>query len=123
MSHIERKIEAIVTAIIAEAAMVETRDYLLRGRRFANDSDESVMDLWVRAFVAWVDDDPGKPGRVQSQMDDAAAELGLRNIELPVDRVHEAVDKMFALGRSIDPNDVDLDQAIEDQLRKHRRPN
>jgi hypothetical protein len=56
-------------------------------------------------------------------MDDAAAELGLRNIELPVDRVRDAVEKMFALNRSIDPDDVDLDQAIKEQLRKHRQPN
>jgi hypothetical protein len=55
------QIEAIVMAIVAEASMMETRDYLLRGRRFANGSDETVTALWASAFVAWVDN-PGRLG-------------------------------------------------------------
>ena len=108
-------------AILADAALAETRDYLLRVRRFADDSDDTVRRLWARAFTAWVDN-PRHPGW-QCQMDDAGAELGLRNVALPIDRVRAAADKLIALNLAADPGEIELRPAIAEQLRQRRQPN
>ena len=61
---------------------IETRDYLARGRHFEKLSPDQLNDGWEGAFRRWLSRH-GDP----RETDDYAAELRLRELELPYERV------------------------------------
>ena len=74
------RIDAIVQAFLDHQAMEETRSYLERGRRFEDLTVDDLGKGWAAAFTAVCADGDG--GR-QTDLEDLAAELGLRNLERP----------------------------------------
>jgi hypothetical protein len=79
----------LATAFLASELMDETRDYLARGRRFETLSSDQLNDEWERAFRSWFSrrDDP-------REMNDCDAELRLRNVEPPYERVERELKQM-----------------------------
>jgi hypothetical protein len=69
---------------LQHAQMNETRDYVERGRALASQTDDEVKSVWVAMFEKWFDEKTPENAR---NMDDAAAELRLRDLEPPYDRV------------------------------------
>jgi hypothetical protein len=74
--------DSLINAVLASALMDETASYLARGRAFQTLRPIELQDRWVNAFRRWISSQGDS-----SEMDDLAAELRLRNMPLPSDRV------------------------------------
>jgi hypothetical protein len=74
--------------------MNETRDYVARGRAFEGREDTELIDLWVAAFEKlFITRGP----EAKLMVDDIQAELRLRKIEPPEDRIPKTIlEKMDA---------------------------
>jgi hypothetical protein len=94
--------------------MNETRAYIERGRRLERFSDQDVLDAWVAAFER----------EDARNMEDAAAELRLRGIEEPHERVRPKIDVLKAEIERLAPDaqPEGLDQRIKDFLAALRGP-
>ena len=83
--------EAIVNAFLQHKSLEQTRDYLVRGRRFAKLDVAQLNEDWIIAVRSWL---AHKDRTNERMMDDLAAELRLRGIEPPYVAVeHELADR------------------------------
>jgi hypothetical protein len=73
------------------ALMEETRLYVERGRNLKDRSDEDVLNVCVATIERWF---PDRSEPNQQAMNDAMAELRLRGLDLPEDRLKPLLDKM-----------------------------
>jgi len=76
--------EALLRAMMDSAAMDETRDYLTRGRAHAHVPEDALKDNWVKAFKTWF---LSRDKLAQRDADDLTAELRLRRLEPPYERI------------------------------------
>jgi hypothetical protein len=83
--------DAFISAMIESAEMDETRDYLTRGRAHAKLSDDDLRDTWVIAFRRWFLS--RGPAEVRDA-NDLAAELRLRDVIPPYERIQAESDAM-----------------------------
>jgi len=111
---------ALAEAYLQHELMNEMKDYLDRGRRFERLTIPELNKTWIIAFRRFV----AKDRTVIREMDDLAAELRLRNLELPLDSVRaEALqlrDEVKRLGPDA-PSDG-LDERIRAFLAKRKKP-
>ena len=84
---------AIVHAFLQNKSMDHTRDYLSRGRRFAQLDVRQVNQNWVAAVRSWL---ARKDPTNELIMDDLASELGLRQVEPPYGAVKHELMQRFA---------------------------
>jgi hypothetical protein len=84
---------ALVDEFLAHELMNETADYVRRGRRYLSLPLSELNDRWIPAFRDAVSN--GMVDRVVD-MDDLAAELRLRGLDPPFDRVADEVEKLTA---------------------------
>jgi hypothetical protein len=80
--------EELADTVLAAAAMEETEDYLVRGRRFERLTVETLRQRWIAAFKAWCRD---RNLQLQREFDDAAAVLRLRGEEPPLETVQDEI--------------------------------
>jgi hypothetical protein len=101
--------------------MNETRAYIERGRVFKSLSAEKVLDTWIAMFERWFGERTDRNGR---DMDDAAAEIRLRGLEMPYDRVKEKTLALQAevLRRGPEDDSPEIDRKIDDFLDARRKP-
>ena len=85
--------DADAVAALRHAEMRETQDYVERGRALAGHTDEQVKDVCAATFEKHFAKPTKESGR---NMDDAGAELRLRKIDLPVERVQATFDALQA---------------------------
>jgi len=78
-------------SFLQHALMEETRSYVERGRALKDHSDSAVADIWVATVERWFE---ARTSETQRQMDDASAELRLRDIKEPADRVASLLAQM-----------------------------
>jgi hypothetical protein len=118
---VNEKDDDISAEYLHHALMNETRDYLARGRRLAASSDQEVQNVWVAAFERWFEQKTAENVR---NMDDAAAELRLRNLEPPYDRVKAKTEELQAAIQRLGPNapSASLDQTIDEFLVARSKP-
>jgi hypothetical protein len=84
-------VDAFISAMIESAEMDETRDYLTRGRAHAKLSDDVLRGSWVKAFRRWF----LWRGLAEARdANDFAAELRLRNVMPPYERIRAESDAM-----------------------------
>jgi hypothetical protein len=76
---------------LQEALKDQAGAYLERGRVHENCGDDELMDVWVSAFELWFETRSGHTGR---DMDDVAAEIRLRRLNIPYDRVKLKIDQL-----------------------------
>ena len=86
---------------LQHAQMNETQDYVERGRALASQTDDEVKSVWVGMFERWFDE---KTAENRRNMDDAAAELRLRDLEPPYDRVKAKTDELQAEIKRLGPD-------------------
>jgi len=86
------KDEDQVLAYLQNQSLLETQDYLRRGRRFHQTTSSELGDLWVLSFSKWVVE--RKPD-LQQDWQDVAAEYRLRGSEPPFDRVRQSFDELI----------------------------
>jgi hypothetical protein len=75
----------------------ETQSYLERGRRLQGLTDVQLASKWVVDFNAWRTSraDQNDPGN-SVELDDTAAELKLRDVPPPYDRVQDDIKAIIA---------------------------
>jgi hypothetical protein len=86
---------------LQHAQMNQTRDYVERGRGLEQHTDEELKAVWAATFEKHFAEPTKESAR---NMNDAAAELRLRNIDLPVERVQETFDAIQAALREAGPD-------------------
>ena len=102
--------EAIVNAFLQHKGMQETQDYLVRGRRFDKLDVGRLNKDWIIAVRSWLAHKHGTKGRM---MDDLAAELRLRGLELP----YGAVEQELA-DRSSQTNQAERKRTVREVTRQ-----
>jgi hypothetical protein len=106
-------LESLANAVVQNALMNETSDYVARGRRFAELDTDDLNARWVTAFRAlFVNHDLHH----RHDFDDADAEFRLRQLEPPHDLVRSELAAMAEELRA-NPTSVDLSQALRDLFR------
>jgi hypothetical protein len=103
----------LAAAFLASELMKETQSYLERGRRLQGLTDTQLASRWVVDFRAWrasrsVEGDLGD----STEMDDASAELRLRNIELPYDQIKDEMKDMVREAEQCDAEDPGISAKV-----------
>lgn len=94
----EDNTDAIVNAFLQNNSMEQTRDYLARGRRFAQLDIGQLNQDWIVAVRSWL---ARKEPTNELIMDDLASELALRKLEPPYDAVRqELIDRLAQTNKS-----------------------
>jgi hypothetical protein len=106
---------------LQHAQMKETRDYVERGRGLASQTDDEVKSVWVAMFERWFDE---KTAENRRNMDDASAELRLRDLEPPYDRVKAKTDELQAEIKRLGPDafSEEFDEEIDEFLEARKKP-
>jgi hypothetical protein len=87
--------EAIVSAFLQNKSMQQKRDYLTRGRRFAELEVGQLNEGWIVAAHSWL---AHKEQADEMTMDDLASELRLRNLEPPYRALEQELARRFTQG-------------------------
>jgi hypothetical protein len=114
----ERTPEDDITAI-GLIEMNETRDYLERGRAFSGREDVELLDLWVASFEKLF---AMRGPQLKLMVDDIQAELRLRKIELPADRVSAILKETTAEYDAHPDRWDDLDRKLDEVLKDSKKP-
>lgn len=81
------------------------RCYVQRGRQHQTESDERLDALWIAGMRAWAAASDTRP----LALDDAEAEMALRDREPPQDRVASEIAALIdAMGRSLQAKPADI---------------
>ena len=84
--------------------MDQAQSYLDRGRQLRRFCDADLKEIWVVAFERWFESRSTQTGRI---MDDVAAEIRLRGLNMPYDRVKSKIDHLKKKVDRHDPNTVE----------------
>ena len=103
--------EAEATAMIADTAMRETEVYLGRGRTFASTAIDEIRLRWIAAFKAWFHSRTEDNLR---EMNDLEAELRLRGVEPPYEKVGPELEAMRAEIERAGPRNPSVERAIQE---------
>jgi hypothetical protein len=119
----EQEANKFLHAFLADKRMDEVQRYATKGHPL-NDADTAFLkDEWVRAFGAWCNDHTDENLRLRYE--DAEAELTLRGVAVPLDRVESELQILTQSAREalteakVDPERWDefRDALREDMLR------
>jgi hypothetical protein len=82
---------------LASTFSKETQSYLERGRRLQGLTDAQLASKWIVDFKAWRTSraDQNDPGN-SAELEDTAAELRLRDVPPPYDRVEDDIKAIIA---------------------------
>ena len=90
----------------------ETRDYLVRGRRFLNLDDNALNRYWIAAYRGLPHRDP----KHEFDFDDLSAEFELRKVDLPYELVKHIFEANVAeVKKRLEPETFSS-QEIEDMM-------
>lgn len=114
-------VDDLAESYLQHELMSETRAYIERGRSLKRSSDQDVLDIWVVTFERWFEH---RTTENAQNMEDAAAELRLRGLEPPYERVRPKIDVLRAETERLGPDGQPkgLDQRIKDFLAALRGP-
>ena len=117
----DEKGDDLAIELLQHAQMNETQDYVERGRALASQTDDEVKSVWVAMFERWFDK---KTAENRRNMDDAAAELRLRDLEPPYDRVKAKTDELQAEIKRLGPDafSEELDKENDEFLAARAKP-
>ena len=113
-------VEAFLDAFLQHELMNETRDYIERGRRLQTLSSAGIFNSWVVGFERWFETAGNSRG-----MDDAAAEIRLRWLKMPYERVKNKIRALRTELASLDPKNrssPQIHQKINDYLVARSKP-
>lgn len=106
----------IADAMIASDLMEQTKNYLERGRKFESLTVDQLKDKWVMDFKMWRNTGNSK------EMDDTYAELRLRDIEAPFERVQAERAAMIDEIKQDRPDNPGILAKIEKFLEAFKKP-
>ena len=103
--------------------MEKRKEYLSRGRRFKDASDDELKNIWAAAYRVWVHSRSRKGGWI---FHDAEAELTLRGLALPEEMVAEEMELARHIIEHEIPDDAEwhaeLQQKFKDFLELLEKP-
>jgi hypothetical protein len=104
--------EAMARSFVDNELMKQTAAYVARGRWLEQHSDPAILDIWVATFKNWF---KHRTNETANDHDDADAELRLRRLHPPHDRVKEILEAMRREAERIDENrpPKDLAQRVD----------
>jgi hypothetical protein len=109
----------LADAIIASDAMEQTARYLQGGRYLGSLTIDQLKEAWTAAFKTWFvsrgDEDAMK-------MDDAGAELGLRNEQPPFETVEAEANAMVDEIEREGPNNPGIGEKVRHFLEDLEKP-
>jgi hypothetical protein len=82
----EREENELAEEFLQHELMNETRTYIERGRRLQTLSNDEIVNTWVATFGRWFGE---KTAGNSQDMDDAAAEIRLRGLEMPYQKIED----------------------------------
>ena len=111
--------DALAESYLQHELMNETKDYLDRGRRFKLLAVTELNEKWVIVFRRFTAHDRTPIG----EMDDLAAELRLRGLDPPYDRVRSEMSKLQDEIKRLGPDAPSdrLDERIARFLAEHKK--
>ncbi|MBI3513990.1 MAG: hypothetical protein HY060_08010 [Proteobacteria bacterium] len=89
-------------AFLRNISLETAQAYANRGRRHEHVPTEQLVDAWVVAFKIWTSD--YQNALLRGFYEELEAELVLRGIEPPYERVKEAADKLRDIARQLIDN-------------------
>ncbi len=103
-------INNLTLAYLENKSIVGAESYVARGRYLRDGSTDALVVLWIKRFKALAANvsDPV----VRSQVDDIEAELSLRRVDLPYDKVRAECDHIRHLAKKV------FDEAMADPARR-----
>jgi hypothetical protein len=101
--------ELLADAIIASDAMEQTARYLQGGRYLGSLTIDQLKDTWTGAFKAWFISRGDEDAR---KMDDASAELALRNEQPPFETVQAEASAMVEEIERDGPNNPGVGEKV-----------
>jgi hypothetical protein len=113
-------VEAFLDAFLQHELMNETRDYIERGRRLQTLSSAGIFNSWVVGFERWFE-----TAGNSRDMDDAAAEIRLRWLKMPYERVKNKIRALRTELASLDPKNrssPQIHRKINDYLVARSKP-
>jgi hypothetical protein len=107
---------------LAHALMSETQRYIRRGRVLKTLTDAQLVEAWVASFETWFDNRDDQ--NIQTAMDDAAAELRLRDIPTPFNLVEAKIQLLQSEleDRNVIDNSEELGELIDEFLVARGKP-
>jgi hypothetical protein len=102
-------VDHFLDALMANEAMNETKAYLDRGRRFESVEANALQTQWTTSFKLWF---ASREASDLELLNDAAAELRLRSLEIPSDTVRNELDLAHAEIKRVGPGGIDLKPKI-----------
>jgi hypothetical protein len=117
----ESEYRALAEEFLAHELMSETADYVQRGRRFGSLELSELSDRWISAFR---DAFTNSMADRVVEMNDLAAELRLRGLDPPYDRVAAEIAKMTTDLEKIGPDSAmpNIKSAIREFLIARSKP-
>jgi hypothetical protein len=109
----------LVEEFLQHALMKETADYAQRGRQYASAFVSDINDQWTAPFQAVFTQQ--QQDRIR-EMDDLAAELRIRGVEPPYDRVEQEVAALQDALTSLDTEETPIRTSGHAHTNRHRRP-
>jgi HAMP domain-containing protein len=103
----------VTTAFMESVLMDEMHDYVQRGRRFENIATGKLNVQWAAAFRKFVRGavtsfTTNRPsGQDTRELDDSAAELHLRELDLPIETVEREAGALQKLVSALGPDMTD----------------
>jgi hypothetical protein len=89
-------LEDTLVAFMTSEGLDRTADYARRGRRFNGLDADDLNTRWIAAFRVWA----ANP-RDRAESDDLEAELQLRGLKPPYDRVRKEFDALIAAAEAV----------------------
>jgi hypothetical protein len=117
---VEAFLETELDALLQHELMNETRDYVERGRRLQTLSSAGIFNSWVVGFERWFE-----TAGNSRDMDDAAAEIRLRGLKMPYERVKNKIRALRTELASLDPKNrssPQIHRKINDYLVARSKP-
>lgn len=79
-------------AWLTAKAIARTEKYIAEGRRYEQTSDDDLREKWAAAFIELADDPQNT--EVMAEHDALDSELGLRELEPPMEKVEAAMKRL-----------------------------
>jgi hypothetical protein len=112
----------LVEEFLQHELMNETQAYIEHGRRLQTLSNDEILNTWVATFERWLGERTANNSR---DMDDAAAEIRLRGLEMPYERAKNEIRALRAALAALDPehqSSPQIERKINDYLVARGKP-
>ena len=126
---VDKRAENIALFILADSQQYDMKAYLERGRRFKNETDARLNEIFAEELKAWATSTP--PWTPPDRLDATQSELMLRSKDIPyteevlgyVDMLTDCIRKEMEMREGEPVRDDDIQRRIDKYWEQHRGQN